>query len=109
MSTFSATLNAGTSNASKLVYGGATNTLVVTESSPPSDPFSSSTTVSLSYSTPGVTYNFSSVSITSFTSTTLTVTFQVSATGGSAAGGSQLKVSTNSPLELLFLQVLADQ
>ena len=62
MSTFSATLNAGTSNASKLVYGGATNTLVVTESSPPSDPFSSSTTVSLSYSTPGVTYNFSSVS-----------------------------------------------
>ena len=109
MSTFSATLNAGTSNASKLVYGGATNTLVVTESSPPSDPFSSSTTVSLSYSTPGVTYNFSSVSITSFTSTTLTVTFQVSTFGGSPMGVNALRISVNAPNELVQLQILADQ
>ena len=109
MSTFTCTLNSGTSPANTMFFGGTTNTLVVTESSPPSNPFSGSTSVSLSYSTQGTTYGFSNVTITSSTTTTLTVTFKVSATSGVAGGGGVLQVTITGPSEYLTLQIPQDQ
>ena len=109
MSTFSSVLNSNTTPVNKLLFGDANNVLVITESSPPSSPFSASSRVSLSYSTPGVTYTFSNVSVTSFTSTTLTVNFKVIASSGPGVGGNSLRVSIINPTEILELQTIADQ
>ena len=121
MPTITAVLNPGQSPANSLNFNGALNTLTITQPDTPGEPFTSSTTVSLLYSTSGVTYAIYHLSggtsgtqvagpaVTVDSANGMTATFRVSSSGGSPAGGGNLLIDVGAPTRVLQLQIPYEQ